>query len=125
MTELKTIEQRARPAGTVILEHFPELTPVEVELLALLAEECGELVQAIGKILRHGLTSYHPEHPDQSNRARLAHEMGDVRAAMILVCEAGIVAKTRVHERADDKLRRVNDYLHHAVVPMALRGKSK
>jgi hypothetical protein len=37
---------------------FNQLTDAEAERLALLAEECGEVVQVIGKILRHGYESY-------------------------------------------------------------------
>ena len=33
---------------------FNGLTPAEAERLALLMEECGEVVQIIGKVLRHG-----------------------------------------------------------------------
>lgn len=33
---------------------FNGLSPAEVERLALLAEECGEVIQTVGKILRHG-----------------------------------------------------------------------
>ena len=36
------------------MEHFNGLTPAEAKRLALLAEECGEVLQAIGKVLRHG-----------------------------------------------------------------------
>ena len=33
---------------------FNELSPAEVERLAILAEEMGEAIQVIGKVLRHG-----------------------------------------------------------------------
>lgn len=92
--------------------HFNKLTPVQAELLALLAEECGELVQAIGKILRHGLDSYHPD-SGIGNQESLEKEMGDVRAAMILLCDAKIAHKANVHTFADDKRCRVIPYLHH------------
>lgn len=95
--------------------HFNALTPAEAERLALLAEECGECIQAIGKILRHGYESQHPEgiHCGATNRQRLVEEMGDVRAAMIIICEAGDTSKREVHAAADDKLKRVRKYLHH------------
>lgn len=105
MTEPKTIEQ-----------HFNKLTPAEAELLTLLAEECAEIVQIVCKIQRHGLTSYHPNHPERSNRAELQREMGDVRAAMILLCQAGVTDKNKIHKWADEKIGRVQQYLHHARV---------
>jgi hypothetical protein len=40
---------------------LPNLNPAQAERLAILAEECGEIVQVIGKILRHGFESTHPE----------------------------------------------------------------
>ncbi|MDJ0712582.1 MAG: hypothetical protein QNJ14_19525 [Woeseiaceae bacterium] len=41
----------------------------EAERLAILAEEAGELIQTIGKILRHGYDSYNPDCPsDGDNR---------------------------------------------------------
>jgi NTP pyrophosphatase (non-canonical NTP hydrolase) len=100
-------------------QHFNGLTPAQAELLALLAEECGELVQAIGKTLRHGLDSVNPLVPpgtDRSNRGWLEKEMGDVRAAMILLCEASITDKAAVHSLADVKRASVQQWLHHARV---------
>ena len=98
-------------------KHFNRLTPAQAERLALLAEECGELVQAIGKVLRHGLDSTNPLVPagcGRSNRGQLEKEMGDVRAAMIMLCEAGDTDKAAVHSLADKKLREVRQWLHHA-----------
>ena len=59
-------------------DHFNKLTPAEAERLAMLAEECGEVIQVVGKILRHGYESYHPDSPDVSNRDLLAKEVADV-----------------------------------------------
>lgn len=96
------------------MEHFNQLTPAQAELLALLAEECGECIQAIGKILRHGYASTNPLLPGSANNAEaLAKEMGDVRAAMIMLCEAGPVSKEQVHMHADVKLHNVKRWLHH------------
>lgn len=96
------------------MEHFNQLTPAQAELLALLAEECGECIQAIGKILRHGYGSTNPLLPGSANNAdALAKEMGDVRAAMIMLCEAGPISKEQVHMQADVKLHNVKRWLHH------------
>lgn len=71
--------------------------------LAKLAEECGELVQVIGKLIATGGNWDHWDGTDL--RVRLEEEMGDVRAAMIFVCsENDIVSKRRIHERADRKV---------------------
>lgn len=61
-------------------EHFNKLTPAEAERLAMLAEECAEVIQIIGKILRHGYESHHPETPDITNRDLLGNELIDLAA---------------------------------------------
>lgn len=101
------------------MNHFNALTPAEHERLALLSEECGELVQAIGKILRHGYESYNPEDgwAGLSNRRALERECGDVRHAMIRMCEARDLREEAIHEFADRKALRVAEYLHHQQSP--------
>ena len=61
---------------------FSKLTPPEIERLAMLSEECGEVIQVIGKILRHGYDSYHPSNPRLTNRDLLANELRDVNAIL-------------------------------------------
>jgi hypothetical protein len=61
-------------------EHFNGLTPAQAERLAMLAEECGEVIQIIGKILRHGYDSYHPDRPHITNRELLQRELTDLAA---------------------------------------------
>lgn len=58
-------------------EHFNGLTPAEDERLAMLAEEAGEIIQVIGKIMRHGYNGYHPDNPDITNRSLLTKEVED------------------------------------------------
>lgn len=61
-------------------EHYNGLTPAEAERLAWLAEECGEVIQAVTKILRHGYNSYDPTKPNhKGNRADLVREIGDLQ----------------------------------------------
>lgn len=57
--------------------HYNCLTPAEAERLAMLAEEAGEVIQVIGKVLRHGYESWHPDSPEVSNRDLLAKEVAD------------------------------------------------
>ena len=64
--------------------HFNCLTPAQAERLAMLAEECGEVIQIIGKILRHGYESYHPDQQSTppafryTNRKALGDELTDL-----------------------------------------------
>lgn len=95
--------------------NFNRLKPEETEALALLAEECGELIQAIGKILRHGLWSEHPE-SGIPNQITLEHEAGDVLAAL-RICEVQrLLGWAGVVRARDQKMIRVQRYLHHAKV---------
>jgi NTP pyrophosphatase (non-canonical NTP hydrolase) len=97
-------------------DHFNELTPAETELLALLAEECGEVVHVIGKILRHGIANYHPADPMTSNRKLLEKELGDVDCAVGLLREADIISQSRIAAASKAKRESVGQYLHHFAV---------
>ena len=66
-------------------EHFNQLTPAEAERLAMLAEECGKVIQAVGKILRHGYGSFHPDRPEITNRTLLEREVRDLQAVLSLM----------------------------------------
>lgn len=88
------------------------LTPAEAERLALLAEEMGEAIQVIGKILRHGYESKHPD-GGPTNRESLERELGDVYAAMDLLGVSLDVDLHVIQEAADRKRERVQKYLHH------------
>jgi NTP pyrophosphatase (non-canonical NTP hydrolase) len=86
--------------------------PAERERLTLLAEECAEVIQAVTKILRHGYSSHHPN-GGADNRQNLEGELGDLRFATILMCEAKDIKKDEIHTNAHDKGERVRQYLHH------------
>ena len=94
------------------MEQFNGLTPAESERLYLLLEELGEAQQAIGKILRHGYLSTHPN-GGLNNREQLEKELGDVRHAMIRLCNAGDLDKEEIHDAADKKAIAIVKYLHH------------
>lgn len=96
-------------------EHFNGLSSAQAEALAILLEELGEAQQAIGKILRHGLHSRHPEGgPD--NQSSLEHELGDVRAAAIIACSLDVVSEYEIGSFARAKLGAVQKYLHQEPV---------
>lgn len=95
--------------------HFNHLPPDQAEALALLAEECGELVQIIGKILRHGLDSHHPDTGD-NNVELLQKEVGDVLAALRIAEVQRLIFWDWVVRCRDRKLMKVVQYLHHAKV---------
>lgn len=94
-------------------KHFNQLTPEQAELLAVLAEECGEVVQVIGKIQRHGIYSRHPN-GGPTNNILLESEIGHVRAAARLLSRIGVVDLSRIATEETGKLTRIGKYLHHA-----------
>ena len=57
-----------------------DVTPAQLERLAILMEECGEIQQAIGKVLRHGWEGRYDN--GVTNREQLEIEIGDVRVAI-------------------------------------------
>lgn len=62
--------------------HFNGLSPAEAERLAMLIEECGEIITAATKVLRHGYESRHPLADDRTNRDDLDREIEDVLAVV-------------------------------------------
>jgi NTP pyrophosphatase (non-canonical NTP hydrolase) len=90
------------------------LSAGQVERLALLAEELGEVQQAVGKILRHGLYSWNPTVVgSQSNLESLERELGDVMCAMGLLSDKGDIDRNAVWASAERKRAKVGTYMHH------------
>ena len=91
-------------------KHFNGLRPGEHERLAVLSEELGEAIQAIGKILRHG---YEGSYADgTTNRKQLAIELADVSWAIDELFSRGEVPGNDFRIRAQQRLVR-NNFLHH------------
>ena len=93
--------------------HFNGLTAAEAERLAMLAEEAGEIVQIVGKILRHGYESCHPD-GGPNNGEELSRELTDflsVMRAMVAEDEVseGVLMPTLLTKAWNRKLR----YAHH------------
>ena len=85
------------------------------ERLALILEECGEVQQVIGKILRHGYESVNPTIPkvhQLTNRQMLENELGDLKAAMLLASHNGDIGPVEIDAAMMRKLGKVGRYLH-------------
>lgn len=93
-------------------QHFNNLTPKQAELLAMLAEECGEVVQIVGKILRHGLANFHPDNPPESNRQLLQKEMTDLYAVMSMMQASYLVNPIDYPDINHAALKKLK-YAHH------------
>jgi NTP pyrophosphatase (non-canonical NTP hydrolase) len=88
-----------------------KLTDAQAERLAMLAEECGEVIQIVGKILRHGYNSFHPNDPTVTNKQLLGRELTDLYAVASSLCRDK-VPEGSLHDmdRAWEKKLR---YAHH------------
>jgi len=109
------IHRRAPPPKIFNMEHFNQLTPAEAERLAILAEECGEVIQVVGKILRHG---YYSRHPDggPTNREMLEIELGDIDCAKALLIQRGDIGTAAIISASYKKIKKMGKYLHHNTV---------
>jgi hypothetical protein len=94
-------------------EHFNELSEAQAERLAILIEECGEVLHIAGKVLRHGYESCNPYDPKQtSNRELLTREFGDLHAAMVRCLASGDIKFKDFAFYSDAKLAD-SKFLHH------------
>lgn len=99
------------------MRDIPNLSLAETERLALLAEELCEAGQVIGKILRHGYESTHPD-GGPTNRQLLEDELGHVEMSVDLLRNYGDIDARRIDSAYDDKLARVGRWMHHNKINM-------
>ena len=91
---------------------FSGLTAAERERLHLLLEECGEAVQAVGKILRHGYDRFNPLIKDPpTNREDLEKEIGHILRAVDFLVKAEDLSRAFINRARES--RGVLKYLHH------------
>ena len=78
------------------MSDFRKPTAAEAERLHMLMEECGEVIQAAAKVLRHGYECYHPDNAPSmdvgargaihDNRDDLTDEITDLCAVIQMIC---------------------------------------
>ena len=96
------------------MSHLNGLSPAEAERLALVVEECGEVIHAIGKILRHGDESYNPTVENSpTNRQSLEREVGDLFFVLDLLTAAHDIDTSGIIDAAKAKLGKIGQWLHH------------
>lgn len=109
------MRQMERERNAMLFGDVPGLTPAEIERLAILAEECGEVVRAVGKVFRFGWESQSPYklQGGRSNRAELEQEIGHVRAAVNLMLDAEDLRLGDVQAWQKSKRGRLNRWTQH------------
>lgn len=96
---------------------FNKLSDGEEEVFFVMSEECGEIVRAVGKILRHGLYSCHPSLPAINNYQQFLSEVGDFMCMVEYMEKLYPGFKLSVEEYKNDKILEVRarhpSTLHH------------
>ncbi len=103
--------RRSAEQSSTTTSRGPRHDPKHLEALALLLEECSEVIQVAGKIIRHGIGSW-------DNAEDLAREVGNVLAAIDIALHVGILDRQAIEDSKMTKLRDVRQWLHH----VELRG---
>jgi NTP pyrophosphatase (non-canonical NTP hydrolase) len=96
-----------------LTDHFNKLTNPEIERLSCLMEECGEVIQVIGKIFRHGFEHKHVKYGDRTNRENLAMEIGDVQIAIERILSNGDINETTISWSRTTKLSKIDKSLRY------------
>jgi NTP pyrophosphatase (non-canonical NTP hydrolase) len=93
------------------------LTAQQEEILRIMQEECGEVVQMVSKVCRFGIDGIHLK-DGGTNKERLAEEMGDLLCMIKLAIEHCIVDETNVmcaSEAKEAKLHKWSNIFNEAV----------
>lgn len=100
------------------MNHFNGLSPEVAELLAILAEECGEVTQRVGKILRHGIRTNPYDMSGPTNLMKLEEELADLQVIANLLGSIGVLNVRRIESLHAPKLRKLSrpDILHHSSI---------
>ena len=95
-------------------EHFNKLTPAENERLAILAEECAEVIQCVTKIMRHGYSSFNPSNVDAgNNREQLEKELGHLDNILDMMLAGKDFNHKSIIKHREHKKAYISRYLHH------------
>lgn len=89
--DLSAIELRV--AAQYLTQKTCDMTPAQHERLAMLGEESAEICQMVGKIMRFGFESRHPD-GGPTNRDLLIGEIEDLLAVLHMMNEGGDLRDT-------------------------------
>jgi NTP pyrophosphatase (non-canonical NTP hydrolase) len=86
------------------------LTKEQIERLALLSEECAEVIQCVTKIIRFGYDSHKPS-TGVGNKDHLELELGDLTAIIDIMIDSKDISAETLKQANLNKLIRINKYL--------------
>lgn len=81
----------------------------QTEILDILQEECGEVVQVVSKCRRFGIDEIYGQ-DGETNRSRLTKEVGDLMCMIQLMHEAGIVDMAELMFAASKKREKLKQW---------------
>ena len=81
----------------------------EEEVMAILGEECAEVIQAISKCNRFGMDNSKPGKP-KTNRQHLEEEIGDLVAMVDIMMDLGIISVAAVDFSAVAKVEKLKQW---------------
>ena len=85
-----------------------EYTDVD-QNLTILSEECAEVIQVAAKVRRFGIDDYHPKE-QQTNRALLQQELGDILAMIDILKANGILTDIGLEDAKKRKLGKLGGW---------------
>lgn len=90
----------------------PMPTPLENEVLAILIEECSEVIQRATKMQRFGINEVQPGQ-ELTNAERLSDEVGDLLETIRLAGSVKIVHRLRLPAAQDRKAAKLEQFMQH------------
>jgi NTP pyrophosphatase (non-canonical NTP hydrolase) len=105
----------------------PNLTEDQKERLAILSEECAEVIQMINKIFRFGFESVHPFNEDKlTNKERLENEIRDTLVAILLLIENNDLERKELDwEKQYAKRLKMKNFLNGNYNPLDVKYEFK
>jgi NTP pyrophosphatase (non-canonical NTP hydrolase) len=102
--------------------NYNGLTAAETERLAMLAEEAAEVIQMVGKVLRHGYSDSHPDYGVKNNRELLQAELNDLVAVICILSKSGDLISVTQEEFVRVIESRLK-HTHHQNTKFLLKGE--
>ena len=81
----------------------------EREVMNILSEECAEVIQAVSKCHRFGLTNYKPGKP-KTNCEHLEEEIGDLLAMVDILLDIGVVNQVSLDVAKKAKIEKLKQW---------------